>query len=219
MPQFMTLDATFPFEATAAVLAAIAWPEDLPDGKRLAVAQAALVGHLMRAAASADPEWAWRPQLLKPGYLLIGAGEVARSVRVTSKRLKEALIAARAARPFVAEVLTGAKPPLPRAVTRLTLNAVIPAAMDEYDETDPHNFEQRVFRRTLPVLHLALALEMAIGAAEEAAGRPPSLEEVLIGDGVPALLVNRAEALEAALLSIRQFTVPAERQLQVRLRE
>jgi hypothetical protein len=219
MPQRMNLDATFPFEATASVLAAVAWPEDLPDGKRLTNAQAALVGHLLRAAASADPEWAWRPQLLKPGYLLIPAGEVARSVGMTLKRLKEALIAARAARPFVAEILTGIEPPLPRAVTRLTLNAVIPAAMNEYDETDPHNFEQRAFRRTLPVLHLALALERAIGAAEEKAGRPPSLEELLIGDDVPVFLINWAEALETAVLKIRQFAVPAERQLQVRLRE
>ncbi|MGK7870547.1 hypothetical protein [Falsiroseomonas sp. E2-1-a20] len=219
MPQFMTLDATFPFEATAAVLAAIAWPEDFPNEKRFVDAQTALVGHLLRAVDSVDPEWAWRPQLLKPGYLLIEAGKVARSLKVTSRRIKEALIAARAARPFVAEVLTGAKPPLPRGVTRLSLNAVIPAAMDEWDETDPHNFEQRAFRRTLPVLHLALALEMAIGAAEEQAGRPPSLEELLIGDGLPAFLVNLAEPLEAAVLSIRKFKVPAKRQLQVRLKK
>ncbi|MGG5890839.1 hypothetical protein ACLF3G_27505 [Falsiroseomonas sp. HC035] len=202
-------------EATAAILAAVAWPDELPDGERLARAQAALVGHLLQETANADPAWAWRPQLIKPGYLLMEPKQAALSLKTTSKRLTEALTVARVARPFVAKVLTGVAPPLPKGVMRLSLNAVIPKVLSEYE--DQHNFEQRVFRRTLPVLHLALALELAIGAAEETAGRSPGLEELLISDDLPGWLIGRAEALETAVLSIRQFAVPAERQLRVRL--
>jgi hypothetical protein len=138
-------------------------------------------------------------------------------VSETTKRLGQALVVARAARPFVAKTLDGMPPPLPKDVPRLSLNSVIPFVLGDEDETDPHNFEQRVFRRTLPVLHLAVALEQAIDAAELTTGHPPGLEALLIEQQFLPWLVACAEALESVVLAIREYEVSADRLLRVRL--
>jgi hypothetical protein len=156
--------------------------------------------------------------MIKPGYLLMEAGDVSRSVSATARRLGQALTVARAARPFVGKALHGSPPPLPRPVSRLSLNAVIPFVLGDESETDPHNFEQRVFRRTLPVLHLAVALEHAIDAVEAAAGRSPGLEELFwMADHFLPWLVERGMTLEEPVLAIKEFKVPADHQLRVRL--
>jgi hypothetical protein len=213
----MTLDPDEPLESISAVLAMIAWPEALPDGERVAFAQAALVAHLLRLAAEADDMWAWRKQHLKPGYLLMEPAEVRRSYKLTANRLTAALKAARAARPFIGEVLAGRPLPLPPSVSHLSLNAVIPFVLGDDDETDAHAFEHRVFRRQLPVLHLAVALEQALMAAEAETERDVSLEALMLTPEFLPWFVERARQLEPAVLAIRRFKVDLERLVRVRL--
>lgn len=213
----ITLDPNEPLEAASAVLAMIAWPEDLPDGERVAFAQTALVAHLLRSAAEADAVWAWRKQPLKAGYLLMERAEVLRSCRLTFNRLTAALKAARAARPFIGEVLAGEPLPLPPSVPRLSLNAVVPFVLGDADEADTHAFEHRVFRRRLPVLHLAVALEQALMTAEAATGQRTTFEALMLTSEFLPWFVERARQLEPAVLAIQRFKVDPERLVRVRL--
>ncbi|MFZ4411318.1 MAG: hypothetical protein ACOYOH_28520 [Paracraurococcus sp.] len=102
-------------------------------------------------------------------------------------------------------------------MARLSLNEVTSYALGNEAETDPHNFEQRVFRRSLPVLHLAVALEQALTTTEAATGKPMRPEGLMLTREFLPWLVARATELEPAILAIRAFTVPPERLLQVRL--
>jgi hypothetical protein len=95
------VDPKEPLEAAAALLAAVAWPEHLPDGASIAAAHAAFVAHALRATADAEVQWQWTKQHIKPGYLLMDPKVVDRSVKRTSTRIRDALKAARAARPFL----------------------------------------------------------------------------------------------------------------------
>ena len=211
----ITLDPNEPFEAISAMLAMIAWPESLPDGKRVASAQATLVAHILRTAAAADEAWAWTRQCLKLGYLLIDPGEVRRSCKLTFDRLTAALKAGRVARPFIGEVLAGQPLPLPPDVPRLSLNAVVPFVLGSDNEADTHAFEHRVFRRQLPVLHLTVALEQAFMAAEAVTGQPTSLEALMLTPEFLPWFVERARQLEPAVLAIRRFRVDPERLVRV----
>ena len=82
---------TDPIESGAIILAAIAWPDESPDGNRLLTAHTSIMSHLLRSAAKADPDYAWRAQRLKPGYLMVSAETAARSVKATTKRMREGL--------------------------------------------------------------------------------------------------------------------------------
>ena len=217
MSILLTLDPADSLEATAAAFAAIAWPDHLPEGEELGGATAALIAHMLRAAADADPDWAWKRQPIKPDDLLLDANDVARRMKLTVARLQDALMAARIARPFIAKLVMPEPPPLPRQLSRLSLNAVVPYALGDECETDPHNFEQRQFRRTLPVLHLAVALEQAVITAVATTGQKPALEALMLEPSFLPWFVARATALEPAVLAITAFTVPAERLVQVRL--
>jgi len=99
----------------------------------------------------------------------------------------------------------------------LSLNTVVPFVLGDKCETDPHNFEQRQFRRTLSVLHLALALEQALITAAAATGQQPTVEALMLEPSFLPWFVARATALEPAVLAITAFKVPAERLVQVRL--
>jgi hypothetical protein len=214
----ITLDPSDLLEAAAVFLAALTWPERLSSNQPPYVqAAGALVAHIYRSAAQIDPDWAWRAQCLKPGPLLIEPKTVDRKRTQTVRRLQEALKVARIARPFIAKVELPKPPPLPQDVPRLSLNVVIPYALGDEDMTDPHNFEQRVFRRTVPVLHLVIALERALMEVEAATGHAPSLEILLTMEDIVPWLVETAERLEAPVLAIRQFKVPPDRQISLRL--
>lgn len=108
-------------------------------------------------------------------------------------------------------------PPLPTTVARLSLNQVIPYALGDRAQTDVHNFEQRVFRRVIPVLHLAVALEQVIDAIEVRNRQSPSLEDLLMAQTFAPCLVERAEQLEAVLLAVTEFKIRSERLVQFRL--
>lgn len=145
---------------------------------------------------------------MKPVYLLQGQEEVARIVADTLNRLHRCLQAARIVRPFVAEAL-GEQPALPEGIARLPLNQVVPWVLDAEGERglDAHKFEEAVVRRAYPVLYLALALAHALHERERAAGRPASLEALMLNDEACALILERAEALEPILLRVKKFRV------------
>lgn len=219
MPIRLTFDSDRAsiFEVQAAILAILAWPEEVPDGANLAKAQVALCGHLIRAAVTADPSFALRLQPMKPVYLLQSHDEVSIIVANALNRLRDALRAARISRPLVAETL-GEAPPLPHDLERLSLNRIVEWVLGaEGDPRSAHRFEEKVVRRTYPVLHLALALEYALHEAEAATGRPPSLEAWMLHDGACATILQRAAALEPVVLAIKRFSVDPEKQVSLRL--
>lgn len=220
MPILLSFDSdrASVFEIQAAVLAILAWPEDVPDGLDLAAAQVALGGHLIRAAIAADPDFALRPQWMKPVYLLQGLEEMRTIVANTMNRLRQTLRVARIARPFVARA-RGHDARLPEGIARLSLNQIVPWVLEAEHEPsrDAHSFEEKVARRTYPVLHLAVALEHALDVGERATGKPVPLEALLISDEACARILKQAEILEPVMLAIRRFRVDPDTQVRVRV--
>jgi hypothetical protein len=127
------------------------------------------------------------------------------------------MVAVRVARPFVQEALTGQAPSLPADIAKASINRIVPWVLDAegLSSMDPHNFEQRMFRRALPVLHLALALDQGLDLVERQTGRPPTLESVLINEDLTAAILLQAEELAEVVLRIRRFRVDPETQIRL----
>jgi len=173
----------------------------------------------MRAIAAAMPEWQWHPQRIKPGYLLLDEGSARQDAGNAIRCLRHALRAARIARPFVNPLISDAPPPLPEELADASLNQVVAYVLDtEGDETaDTHNIEQRQFRRFLPVLHLALALEQVLGRMAARIGAAPPLEVVMSDAEALGFALGTAQALEPKVCEIGRFKVRPETQIRLRL--
>lgn len=203
------------YEIWAEVLAAVAWPEAVPDGRRLVEARVALVRLVFEDAATCDPDWPWTLQAIRPGYLLLPRN--ARVQRETFNRVRDALVAARIARPFIQPELFPDPPPLPRGVDRRSVQSVAGFVLPPDRHADLNLEVRRRFRRYLPVLHLACALEQLIDRGERAIGRSIAFTDLADRKEGLSFLVDLAERLEPVVAGIPRLRVPAARQLRVRL--
>ncbi|MBR0654525.1 hypothetical protein [Plastoroseomonas arctica] len=199
------------YEEPSLFIAVVAWPELLlRDDTAFDHHHACLVAYMLRAQADIEPTWASRPHFLKPCYLFPSRIEIFQSMTKTLARFGQAMTCALIARPFVAARLFSDPPPLPPGLERTSLNAVMNYVLGT--RTDQPNFEQKVFRRHKPVLHLALALDQWLLRQ-----RTP-LEVIFLGHGLP-WLVNQAQQLEGPVSTLQQFRVDPAGQIQIRLRE
>ena len=102
------------YEAGAAVLCALAWPELLADPAAIGERHTALCNYCLRLCAAADPDWATAPQLIKPIYLSVPEEQVDRIWREFSRRIAQRQAAARMVIPFLRQA-SGTAPRLPPA--------------------------------------------------------------------------------------------------------
>ena len=98
------------------------------------------------------------------------------------------MIAGRIAIAYLKEALPDQVLELPPSVKRLSINELAKLVLDDTRFTDPQNVETRIWRPSLPVVHLASAIQVYLSLTE--ADTPPIALE--------ALLLNRAR-IEAVI--------------------
>jgi hypothetical protein len=202
------------YEAGALIVTWLAYPdgnEDLRGG-----VHAALCACVIRATAEDNPEWANAPQTLKPIYALRTETEIDRSLRQLQRRLRDRMVAARMAYPFLHEVNFGQAPKLPPGVRRFSINAMSELVLQDAGQSDPENVETRVWRPSLPVIHLATAVHGFLHLSEGAAD-PPSIGSLLCHREVIEYVVRNAEACEALLGKSQKLRVNPDRLIRFRL--
>jgi hypothetical protein len=82
------------------------------------------------------------------------------ALRTTSRRLRDRMVAAKMARGFVYEAITGGHVRLPSSMKRLSINELAKLIQPESGQSDPENIEKRVWGDTKPVIHLACAFDL-----------------------------------------------------------
>ena len=138
------------------VLALLAYPDSEPKRRRLE----ATLNELTLAALTVQ-----RPDdefpALDDDEVQLSEPSVRDQVDIkrTWNRLDQRMRVAQMFRPFVKERLRGDLPELPQGLRRYSFNE-LSRYVTSRDEDEAHNFEKRWFRSTLPVLHLAIALDL-----------------------------------------------------------
>lgn len=221
MPVYtLSPDSSEPYECAAALLALLAYPHPAADTSERPAFHAALCRAALLGCAADDPDWLWHSQPIKPGYLLLEEATADRGLAQGQKRLDERLIAARMALPFLQQASTGQPPKLPKALPRWSLNGMADLVLDQARQSDPHNLEARVFRPSLPVIHLAAALLIASDGLEAPLGHRLSAWHLFYDRELTIVrwLVDAAQQYEALLPRMRHFRVPPEAVIRLRLR-
>ena len=204
------------YEAGALLVSLLAYPgEGREDDERRCGVYTSLCACVLRARAEADPDWATEPQLVKPIYAAQSKSDCDKGLRELKRRLRDRMIAARMAYPFLKEAETGEVPELPPSVKRLSINAMSELVLEDAGYSEPENVETRIWRPSLPVIHLASAVHNYLHLIEiEALG----LRGLLTCRDVIEYVIRNAEYFEALVGRSNRLRVNADRLVRLRVR-
>jgi hypothetical protein len=161
-PRKLVLDAKNQslFECGAALLALLAFPSS-NDADRAEIGASLCSDHLRAKFKEAgNPE-----ELVKAKYAFRDEGTIKKDLKKLDRLVRDRMAAAHVAIAFLQNAI-GQRPNLPRDVKRLSLNQLSEFAMRQAKQSIPENFETRVWRASLPVIHLAAAVAVAISDRE-----------------------------------------------------
>jgi hypothetical protein len=138
-------------------------------------------------------------QPIKPIYAFRSEDDVAKDLRTLERRLRDRIVAARMAIPFLQAAVMNAPPKLPFGIEKLSLNRLSEIAIrDLNQESDSANVETRIWRPSLPVIHLAVATALAMEAAGQA-GEDINIGHLLTNRTLIEWIVTEAEKYAALI--------------------
>lgn len=146
MPQLrveISFDRSHVYECGAAVLAILASPDSgsISEGRR-AELHASLCCHALWAKFLSNPDDC-EPITVRPQHVFRGNNVVARDIKFVQRRLRERLIVARIAIPFLQKSELGRSPDLPSGVRRLSVNEMAAKVLEDAEQAEASNVKQR----------------------------------------------------------------------------
>jgi len=205
------------YEAGATVITLLAFPGKSEEHRREAV-HAALCHYALRAKCASDPEWVLSPQRIKPFYALRTLDEVSKDLRTVPRRLRDRMAAGRMAIGFLKEVVTGRPPQLPPGIARLSINQMASLVLEDTENVEVENVKTRVWRPSLPVIHLATATLRLLRSLEPRTGRLDMAAFLLCREAIETV-VRAAERHEALIAQSRRLRIDPDRLEKIRLAE
>ena len=142
-----------------------------------------------RIKSASEPNWATAPQPIKPIYAFRLQQDITRDLRTLDRRIRDRMIAGRMGIGFLKEAVTGQ---VPAGLKRLSINELAELGRDEARYSEPENVETRIWRPSLPVIHLATALQVLLYLGDRQIG-PIGYEWLLLGRNVIELIIRTAE--------------------------
>jgi hypothetical protein len=203
------------YEVGALLLTWLALPGEKESEERRSRVHASLCAYALRAKYETDPEWLASPQPIKLVYALRRQLDINRDLRTLERRLRDRMIAARMAIGFLKEAVTGELPKLPAGINRISVNQMARLVLDDAAYTDPENVETRIWRPSLPVIHLATAIQVMLQLAEPVTG-PLGLEALLVDREVIELVVRTAQYHESVVVQSR-LKIDPDKLIRVRM--
>lgn len=207
-----------PYEPGSILLSLLAYPEsDVSEGT-LGAVQRVLCHLVLKARAAEDPNWAIHPQVIKPLYAFVEAKEIDVALRQFKRRLRDRMIAARMGIAYLKEVdsiKTGQTLVLPRSIDRLSLNQLSELVLDDLESEDSGNVETRVWRPSLPVIHLASAIAILIDQVKQQTDRDISFLDFLANPDLARSAVEVANKYQAMFLESERLSLEQDQFIQL----
>ena len=180
------------YECGAALLAVLAYPSDLAGAKRRELRRS-LCADYLRSLHSGETDAAIIIPL-KPAYVFRREQDTKKDIKTLKRRLRDRAIAARMIRGFWQQA-AGAVINLPIGMTKLSLNQLAELVAEDAEQS-PENIETRIWRPSVPVIHIAAALENIMLDADRLGHEPISWGHILVSRELVAEIVKRAEIIE-----------------------
>jgi hypothetical protein len=206
------------YEAGAALFSLLAYPGDSEEKTRAAV-HASLCHYALRLKCEIEPEWALSPQRMKPIYALRTECEVKRDLRTMPRRLRDRMAAGRMALGFLKkEEATRQMIELPAGLSRVSINQMARLVIEDTGQTDPENVETRIWRPSLPAIHIASAVRVFLQLTEPIIGKL-TLETFLLSREAIECVVRAAEYHASVIAQSARLPIDPARLITIRLAE
>lgn len=203
-------------ECGATLVTLLAIPKDDEEDSARGRLHASLCALALRARYE-DSAVEHLPQLMKPIHAFRKDKDIGRDLRTLRRRLRDRMVAARMAIGFLQEVELGRLPPLPRAIERLSVNQLSELVLEDAGQTDPENVETRIWRPSLPVIHLAAATAVMIDVFERAGFQGLSFAHVMTQRPLIEAIVREAQRYEELLPQSTRLRIDPQMLVKVRL--
>lgn len=204
------------YECGATLVSLLAFPEDDKDDGQRSELHASICALSLRVIFE-NFEGEAIPQPMKPIHALREQKLINNDVKTLNRRLRHRMVAARMAIPFLQEVETGSTPSLPAGIQRLSINAMATLVLKDAGQIDPENVETRVWRASLPVIHLAAATQVLLNLVEKSGVGSVSIGDLIWSRPAIEYIVREAERYEALLAKSPRLTIDPNKLVKLRL--
>jgi hypothetical protein len=190
------------YEIGAWLVTQLAFPGKSESEEVRGRVHASLCACALRTKYETDGEWLVSPQPIKPLYALRPQFDIDRDLRTLRRRLRDRMIAARMAIGFLKEAITGELPKRPAGINRVSVKEMAMLVLGDAGYSESKNVETRIWRPSLPVIHLVTAIQLLLHLAEPTTGRL-RLEALLLDRGIIELMVRTAEYHRSVIMQSR----------------
>ena len=191
-------------ECGATLVVLLAYPGDDNEDIARANLHASLCALALRARFEGSPD-ELAPQLMKPIHAFRTDEKTSRDLKTLMRRLRDRMIAARMAIGFL-QLAAGKQPKLPAGIQRLSINQLSELVLEEAEQAEPENVEARIWRPSLPVIHLAAATAVMIDVAERNGFGRFGVGELLTSRPLIEAIVREAQIYETLMSQSSHFS-------------
>ena len=199
------------YEVGASLITLLAYPREREEV--WAQVHASLCSYALRIRSASEPDQTTVPQAIKPIYAFRLEQDISRDFRTLERRMRDRMIAGRMGIGFLQEAVTGR---VPEGLKRLSINELAELVRDDAGYSEPENVEARIWRPSLPVIHLATALQVLLHLSDPQIG-PIGYEALLLGRGVIELVIRTAEYHRVLFTQCRSLRLDPKSLIRIRL--
>lgn len=218
MPNFIINFAKeAPYEAGMAIFTYLAYPDKVGNSEDMASILASLCNTYLRHKANEDAHWSGNAQSMKPLYALRSENEVKKDLKIFDRLLRDRLVAAKMAIAFLQEVGSEHPPALPKGISKLSLNQLSGMGQEELGQTEAHNIEARIWRPSIPVVHLAAALAVVMDQLEKSTKSIIGIFEIVENPRTVKLIVDYSNEYADLLIKSTKVNIVSEELIRLEL--
>jgi hypothetical protein len=177
------------------LLAALAYPSGSNASSRRELRTSLCAAHLSTLHSGETDTAVIIP--LKPAYVFRREQTIKKEMKTLERRLRDRSIAARMFRGFWQEA-AGAVINLPGGMTRLSLNQLAELVAEDAQQS-PENVETRIWRPSIPVIHIAAALENIMIDADRLGNGQISWGDILASRDLVEEIIEKADMIEGLI--------------------
>jgi hypothetical protein len=192
----VTLSGPQLYEVSALLISTLAMPGVSETAPRLRLYDS-LCASFIRWHVARDPEWASQPQWIRPDQACRREADIQKDMRTAERRLRDRLASGHLAIAYLQEAESGQTPVLPGDAKRLTLNQLVEHT--NLGIPDVENITTRVWRPSLPVIHLCAAWATVAQEYHREHGRAMPLDDSTWTPEFLATIFYRAQLYEPLL--------------------
>ena len=213
MPHYTSLNFSRyeTYECGALLVSLLAYPQREADMTQRENLRRSLCALALRAQFDEETNAWTKPRPMKPIYAFRDSQQIDRDLKPLKRLLHHRMIAARMAIGFLQEVELKRTPKLPKGIKRLSVNQMAGLVLEDGRESDAANVKKRIWRPSLPVIHLAAATAAIKDMADKAGFGPLGVGDLLTNRIVIERIVQEAQRYEPMLfeskLKIRPETL------------